>query len=402
VDVDAKEKRRRIRPGPSGGAASRLWRAGSTWGSGAATSAAPGRARLLAWGIFACVALAVAGCATQPPHPLASSESRSATEAGRAAIEIPAPPKVDTAVENRILALDPEHITEHDVRTTLELGPSPRIFLVHGGLYGTHLLMMSFAKFLIGMGYPEAQIRDPSDGAYSQNPFGSSARLAGEIAWSYEHDGVRPMMVGHSQGGIQAVKVLYELNGAFADELAVWDPVTDTEESRHTIIDPLTGAQRPVKGVSLAYVSVVGAGGVALAAPVHWGMAQRLHTIPNTVEDFTGFSIDNDLIAWTFPGPEIAHLYHHNGTAAVRNVTLPGSYSHVFVPVTQALAADPTMRDWLNAYVPGADNGKPPGTGDGRDNNALWAADVWFSIKKHWCLEAQHFIRARRAGLAAQ
>jgi hypothetical protein len=343
----------------------------------------------------------LAACASQPPSPVASSQSRPGPEGGRQAPERPALARIDPAVENRILALDPERITEHDVRATLELGPSPRIFLVHGGVYGTHLLMMSFAKFLIGMGYPEPQIRDPSDGDYSQNPFGSTARMAGEIAWSYEHDGVRPMMVGHSQGGIQAVKILYELNGTFADELPVWNPVTDTEEQRTTIIDPLTGAQRPVKGVSLAYVSVVGAGGVALAAPVHWGMAQRLHTIPNTVEDFTGFSIENDPIAWT-SGPELASLYHHNGTAVVRNVTLPSSYSHVFVPVTQALAADPKMRDWLNAYVPGADNGQPPGTSDGHDNNALWAADVWFSIKKHWCLEAQRLIRSRRAGMAAQ
>jgi len=232
-------------------------------------------------------------------------------------------PAVDTAVEDRILALDPEHITEHDVRTTLELGPSPQIILLHGGVYGTNLLMRSFARFLIGMGYPEAKIRDPSDGAYSQSPYGDSARLAGEIAWYYEHDGVRPMIVGHSQGGIQAVKVLYELNGAFSKELAVWNPITDVAENRTTIVDPLTEAQRPVAGISLAYVSVVGAGGVALAAPAHWGMAPRLHTIPNTVEDFTGFSIDNDPIAWTFPGPDGASLFHHNGTAEVRNVALP-------------------------------------------------------------------------------
>ena len=398
------ERRCRITPVAGATATKRLDRAPATIGErGAAASSAPGRfARLVgAWWIFCAAAFLLAACATQPSSPVASSQSRPGSESGRKAPERPAPPRIDPAVENRILALDPEHITEHDVRTTLELGPSPRIFLVHGGVYGTHLLMMSFGKFLIGMGYPEPQIRDPSDGDYSQNPFGSTARMAGEIAWSYEHDGVRPMMVGHSQGGIQAVKILYELNGAFADELAVWDPVTDTEEQRTTIIDPLTGAQRPVKGVSLAYVSVVGAGGIALGAPVHWGMAQRLHTIPNTVEDFTGFSIENDPIAWT-SGPELANLYRHNGTAVVRNVTLPSSYSHVFVPVTQALAADPKMRDWLNAYVPGANNGQPPSTSDGHDDHALWAADVWFSIKKHWCLEAQRLIRSRQAGTAAQ
>lgn len=310
---------------------------------------------------------------------------------------MPAPPAIDANVEERILALDPEHITEHDVRATLERGPSPQIILVHGGVYGTHLLMMSFGKFLIGMGYPETKIRDPSDSDYSQSPFGSTARLAGEIAWYYEHDGVRPMMVGHSQGGIQTVKVLYELNGAFADKLAVWNPITDAAEGRDSIVDPLTGAERPVVGISVSYASVVGAGGIALAAPVHWDMAQRLHTIPNTVDDFTGFSIEYDFIALT--GPDNSNLYHHNGTARVRNVTLPGTYSHVFVPVTQGLAANPKMRDWLNAYVPGADNGLPPGASD---DHAFWAADVWFSIKKHWCIEAQRLIRARRDGVAAQ
>jgi hypothetical protein len=310
-------------------------------------------------------------------------------------------PEVAPAVEERILALDPQHVTEHDVRATLAEGPTPQIILVHGGVPGTYLLMKSFARFLIGMGYPESKIRDPLTGDYSQNPYDSTARVAGEIAWYYEHDGVRPMMVGHSQGGIQTVKVLHELNGAFADQLAVWNPLAGSAEGRTTIIDPLTRTPRPVVGLSLAYASVVGAGGVALAAPPHWAMARRLHGIPNTVEEFTGFSIDFDLIAWTFPGTD-SDLYHHNGSAEVRNVVLPGNYNHVFVPLTQTLTSDPQIRDWLNAYVPGADNGSPPGADEGRAGNAVWAADVWFSIKKHWCLEAQRLIRATRAGLAAQ
>ena len=69
-------------------------------------------------------------------------------------------------------------ISEADVHTTLASAPAPRIVLVHGGVVGVYLLMESFAKFLVGMGYPEAKIRDPRDGAYSQNPYGSSERLA--------------------------------------------------------------------------------------------------------------------------------------------------------------------------------------------------------------------------------
>jgi hypothetical protein len=339
-----------------------------------------------------CVALVLGGCTTpgSVTHAPGSVPGINAGGVQRSVVN-------DPELARRILALDPEHITEHDVRTTLALGPTPRIILVHGGVYGTHLLMMSFGKFLVGMGYAEAMIRDPADGAYSQNPFGSSERLAGEIAWYYEHDGVRPMLVGHSQGGIQAVKVLYELDGAFTKEIPVWDAASDAPEERFSIVDPLTGAQRPVVGLSVAYASVVGAGGIALAAPLHWGMAQRLHVIPNTVDDFTGFNIDYDLIAWTLPG---AAPFRHNGTAQVRNVSLPATYNHVFVPLTQALASDASMRDWLNAYVPGADNGKPPGADEGRGTNAFWAADVWFSIKKHWCIEAQRLIRAKQAASA--
>ena len=86
----------------------------------------------------------------------------------------------------------------------------------------------------------------------------------------------------------------------------------------------------------------------------------------------------------------------------MRNVTLPGTYSHVFVPETQALAEDPQVRKWLNEFRPGTENGEPPGAAEGRANNALWAGDVWFSIKAHWCLEAQRLIRSKRAAVASR
>ena len=34
--------------------------------------------------------------------------------------------------------------------------------------------------------------------------------------------------------------------------------------------------------------------------------------------------------------------------------------------------------------------------------NILWAADVWYSIKKQWCLEAQRLVRAKRQLSAGQ
>lgn len=310
---------------------------------------------------------------------------------------------LEPGVEDRILALDPERISDEDVRSTLAKGPTPRMILLHGGIYPVELVMKNFAIFLQRMGYPAEKVRDPADGAYSQSPYSSSDRLTGEIAWFYEHEGVRPMMVGHSQGGMQAVKVLYELEGAFGDKVAVWNPVSDAPEDRFTITDPLTGNTRPVIGVSVAYVSAVGAGGAAFALPNQWNMAHRLRTIPATVDEFTGYLIPGDLIAWTLINDPAASSYRHEGSAKVRNVTLPMSYNHITVPLTSSLAKDPGAREWINAYHPKGEGDEvldlPP---ESRGENILWAADVWFSVKKHWCLEAQNLIRARRAALAVR
>jgi hypothetical protein len=337
-------------------------------------------------------ALVLGACATRPlqigepsPLPVPGSVLKSIN--------------LDPALEDRLLALDPEHISGEEVRNTLVAAPAPRIVLLHGGIYPVHLAMTSFAEFLIGMGYPEERIRRPDDvldSVYSYSPYQDSREIAGLIAWYYERDGVRPMMVGHSQGGVQAVKILYDLAGASGAELHVWNPITDVAEERTTIVDPLTGEKRPVIGLAVPYASAVGAGGAALLLPNQWSMVHRLRTIPDSVEDFTGFTISVDFIAMTFPGARGASEFHHNGTAKVRNVILPSAYNHVVVPVTRELATSETMRDWIDAYVPdrpGQVEALPPGPSD----NVLWAADVWYSIKKHWCLEAQRLIRAKRS-----
>ena len=299
---------------------------------------------------------------------------------------------MDPALEERILALDPTRVSDDDVRTVLAAGPTPRILNLHGGIYPVHLVMESFARFLTGMGYPEAKIRHPGDGRLSHTPYEPSSQIAGAIAWYYEQEGMTPMLIGHSQGGIQAVKVLYEFAGAFSDSVRVWNPLTDAAEDRTTIIDPMTGRERPVVGLRVGYVSVVGAGGAALLLPNQWSMAGRLRTIPDTVEEFTGYTIGVDMFAWDFSGA--ASDFRSNGSATVRNVRLPAEYSHVTVAATSHLARDEAMRDWINAYRPGEVNGARSSR---LDRQRLWAADVWFHIKKHWTLEAQQLIRARRS-----
>ena len=301
----------------------------------------------------------------------------------------------DAALEERILGLDPERISENDVRSILAAGPTPRMILLHGAIYPSFLMMRSFATFLEGMGYPSDKLQDPADRSYSQSPYGSSERLAGEVAWYYEHDGVHPMLIGQSLGGMQAVKVLYELQGTFNDRIAVWDPYKDCAEARYSIVDPWSGRTRPVVGVSVSLASEMGAGGTAFVIPTQWNMLGRLRAIPDTVDEFVGFTILGDPIALTFSSADGASHNRASGAATVRNVTLPLGYNHVTVPVTHALALDPRARAWINDYVPNpARELRDPAEVDGA--NILWAAEVWFSIKKHWCLEAQQLIRARQ------
>lgn len=347
-----------------------------------------------ALGLVLALALAAAGCATKPYHGPRTAPA-DATKPGAVLASL----ALDPALEERILALNPEQISEEDLRHTLAAAPAPQIVAVHGGVYPVHLAMESFARFLIAMGYPEQRLRHPGDGRLSHSPYENSERLAGLVAWYYEKDGLRPMLVGHSQGGIQAVKVLYALAGRFGSQIPVWSPLTDRAESRFAIVDPLSGEEQPVVGLSVSYVAVVGAGGASLLLPNHWSMAGRMKTIPDTVDEFVGYSVGLDLVAWDLPGLAAASAYTANGTAKVRNVRLPAGYSHVVVPITAHLAQDAEMRERVNAYAPERPNGLEA-MPDGAADNALWAADVWYGIKRHWCLEAQRLIRAQRAAIA--
>lgn len=348
--------------------------------------------RQLALVFAAALALAAVGCVTAPPSanaPSAGSQSESSNGGAVApSSPAPAPKPVDSALAARILALDPENIAESDVRTTLALGPTPHIVLLHGGIYPVYLAMVSFGRFLTAMGYPENRIRHPGDRRWSHSPYEPSSQIAGMVAWYYERDGVRPFLIGHSQGGVQAVKILRDLAGSFDGAIAVWNPLTDAAEPRTTIIDPQTGAERPVVGLSVAYVSVVGAGGAALILPNQWNMIGHLHTIPDTTSAFTGYALGLDLIAWTSPG---SAQFKNHGMASVRNVTLPASYNHVTIPVVGPLGAREEVRAWINAYRPDTERPEPLDT---QGFALLWAADVWYDIKKHWTLEAQRALRA--------
>ena len=303
-------------------------------------------------------------------------------------------------IEEQILVLNPTNVTVQDVQEVLSHAPAPRVVNIHGGVARVIPRMVSFSEFLIGMGYPAVSLTNPSDGTYSFSCYESSDRIAGAIAWYYEKEGLRPMMVGHSQGGMQVVKVLYKFAHDSNSRLHVWNPLTWEEEKRCNILDPLTGRMRPVAGLSLPYVTAVGAGGLTRILPNQWDMCFRLHSIPDSVEEFTGFCKLGDLLGGDFLGYGAANHFKSSGTALVRNVWLPKEYKHGSIPDTKQLLKDPKMVEWINGYRPSEEPVASPkldGQFDGDSSHILWAADVWFSIKKHWVQELQRHIRAGRA-----
>jgi hypothetical protein len=180
----------------------------------------------------------------------------------------------------------------------------------------------------------------------------------------------------------------------------VWNPLTWKREERCEVVDPLSGRTRPAAEIRLPYATAVGAGGITRILPNQWDMTFRLHSIPNSVEEFTGFCKHFDLSGGDFLGYGSANYYKATGTAVVRNVWLPTKYRHGSIPDTKHLLKDPKMVDWINRYRPTNDQVSRPELDvqfDGDSSHIIWAADVWFSIKKHWVLELQSSIRAKRA-----
>lgn len=300
---------------------------------------------------------------------------------------------LDPQTAEQILALDADNISAADITETLSQAPAPRIILLHGGIYPVHLSMKSFAEFLIDMGYPEEKIRAPEGGYYSISCYENSDNLTGLVAWYYEKEALRPMIIGHSQGGMQAIKILHKLANQHNTSIQPYNPLTEMREDRTYIINPFTGREQAITDVKLSYVSVAGAGGLTRLLPNQWGINGRLRSIPDSVEEFTGFYKGKDLLGGDFLGYGPMNRHKSTGTALVRNVKLPANDKHGKIPVTAVLAQNQDTRAWINQYNPAVQALEPTPVFTSPSTNILWAADVWYSIKKHWVLEAQRLLQ---------
>jgi hypothetical protein len=345
--------------------------------------------------LMLCTGLLLTGCSSNP-------KQRSADLGATSPESTPTASKValDQATKERVLALNPENVTSEDVRDVLSNAPAPRIINIHGGILPVQGYLVSFSQFLAGMGYPEASIRNPRDGTYTFGYYDSSEMIAGIIAWYYEQEGMRPILVGHSQGGFQAVRVLYRLAGHPTRELNVWNPLSGEKEDRILIVDPLTRTTRPVVGLQVSYAAATVAGGLARLLPNQWSMNSRLRYIPDSTDEFTGFQKGLDILGGDFLGYGPSNDYESTGKAVVRNVRLPSTYGHTAIPDTKHLAMNAATRDWIDNYRPPATPGEMPVMDpelDGNCSHILWAAEIWYGVKKHWVTELQRLIRAERS-----
>ena len=188
-----------------------------------------------------------------------------------------------------------------------------------------------------------------------------------------------------------AIRVLHDLAGAFGDSIPVWNPVRNTAEPRTAIIDPLSGATQPVVGLRLPYAAAIATGRLARILLGQWEMLAKLREIPDSAEEFAGFAIEWDLIAGLFPRSD---PYLATGSATVRNVILPATYTHIGLPQTGHLATNPVTRAWIETYVPVGSAAIPDE--DGVDTaNLVHAAEIWHSVKRHWVIEATRLVGAR-------
>lgn len=262
--------------------------------------------------------------------------------------------------------------------------PAPRIININGTLGGYR--MDSFSRFLIKMGYPYESLVNPLNGHLSYSGFIDSRILAGLFAWFYEKDGMRPVLIGHSRGGMKAIEVLREFYLPSCKDLRPWNPIIRDFEDRNSIVDPVTTENRNLCNLGTGFASAVSTGSFMRILLLEWGSLNWLRDVPPGVERFLGIFIKGDLIGGD---PLGLGPYKTKGEGIVRNIHLKGDYHHIDLFETDDIPDDPAAKRWIDGYQPGRNKlkaSRPPLSDQG---NILIAAELWYEIKHNWLRELE-------------
>jgi hypothetical protein len=272
---------------------------------------------------------------------------------------------VTPEARERLLAIDPDQVSDRQVRELLALAPAPRVLLFKGSLGAD---MESFGAFLQRMGYPPQRLRNPATGGYSYSFQwqGCICRecdaLAGSVAQWVHSEGMAPMLIGHSGGGVTVGRILQRL-------------AADATAPR------------------LPFAATLGTGALLRWAPGFPGCAAdvpQLGRVPASVVAFTGYRIAGDPFTSLLGFGDYRAADGGGEPARVRNVLLPAQVSHVRAFEVDGYAEHPQVRAWIEAYQPGS----PAPLPDAPQldlSNLQHAADLWHSLKKHWALQARRW-----------
>ena len=151
-------------------------------------------------------------------------------------------------------------------------------------------------------------------------------------------------------------------------------------------------------GLRIPFATAVVAGGLGRALPNQWQMNRKLREFPIRLRNSPGSR--RVWTCWAVIGLRYgpSNDYKPCGEASVRNVRLPSSYAHTTIPSTSHLLKSQQIKDWINDYRPG----RTPELEmkfDSDSSHVIWAAEVWYSIKKHWVLELQRLLKATHSNV---
>ncbi|NNC87212.1 MAG: hypothetical protein HKN82_01990 [Akkermansiaceae bacterium] len=294
------------------------------------------------------VAALLAGCATIPRHGPAAEDN------GRPSL------RANPREVRALMALDPAAVTDRQAQEVLARFPAPRVILFNGVVAPVRMDRM--AEFFIARGYPRASFVDPVSGRMSHSSRTGSRQWAGALPWYFEQEGLRPVLIGHSQGGMMVSRILHEGAGTFGPGLRIYNPRERRFEERRRFRHPRTGRMVDVAAYRTPLASAIATGKMMRVLLGQWKMVGPLRKVPDNVEVFIGVSVEGDLIGSDLAGAGSTHTYRPTGSARVENLVLPRTANHLNLP---ALTRDP---------------------GDPR---SLLAGRLWRELKRAWCAELQ-------------
>ncbi len=295
--------------------------------------------------------------------------------------KLPSPPPYPVFISSMADCIDTPDEARADCKPPSRF-PAPRIININGTLGGYR--MDSFSRFLIKMGYPYESLLNPLNGHLSYSGFIDSRTLAGLFAWFYEKDGMRPVLIGHSRGGMKVVEVLREFEVPSCTGLRPWNPVTGGFEDRKTITDPFTKKPRSLCNLGAGFASAVSTGSLMRILLFEWGSLNWMRDVPAGVERFLGIFIKGDLIG---ADPLGLGPYRTGGKGIVRNIHLKGDYHHIDLFETEYIPDDPNAKSWVDGYMPEGEKLNEPRPTLPDQSNIVIAAELWYEIKLNWVRE---------------